>query len=82
MRRLGLNQGVLWACVTRRKSREAELAALFVKGAPFHVPKLGRPLRGRGGVFAQRRGAHGEGEDPGCLCLNPGLLGPNSLLYR
>lgn len=88
MHRLGLNQVLLWTCATRRKSRKSELVTLFVKGTPFHVPKLvGVRSIGAapGGVFAQRpSGAHDEGEYSGCPCLNPGsgLLWPNSLLYR
>lgn len=40
MHGLGFNQVLLWTCVTRHKSRKSELAILFVKGTPFHVPQL------------------------------------------
>lgn len=64
MHRLSLNQVLLWTCVTKRKSCKSEFATLFVKGTPFHVPKLvGVRSTGAapGGVLAQRpSGAHDE----------------------
>lgn len=80
MHRLGLNQVLLWTCVTRGKSPKSEPASLFVKRTPFHVSKLvvmsvGAASGGGGGggcLSVAPSDAHEEGKCPGCPCLNPG----------
>lgn len=77
MHRLGLNQVLLWTCVTRGKSPTSEPASLFIKRASFHISKL--VVRRRvGAAFGGRclsvapSDEHEEGKCPGCPCLNPG----------